>query len=90
MMQAVIQDLYQEFPQELTRENLQLQLCELLRDGPSYTADTIRCQLQDNTMQTALPKCLLVMGWDSLCTIKYWKDWLYLLETCIMVVLLAN
>ncbi len=87
MMQAVMQDLYQESAQEFTAKNLRLELCELLRDGASYTADTIRYQLQNNQMQTASPKlCLLVMGWDSLCTITYWKDWLYLLETCIILV----
>ena len=88
LMQAVLQDLQQEFP----TAKIQLELCELLREGPSYTADTLRELLDFKTPSSTLPsslddaRCIFAMGSDSFCSLDCWKDWDYLLKTCIFVV----
>ncbi|MEM9424443.1 MAG: adenylyltransferase/cytidyltransferase family protein [Spirochaetota bacterium] len=90
-MAVVLQDLKDEFP----TIDLHLELFELQgsQETPSYTADTLRCLLNSSKFSSVqTPKtsdsrsCILAMGWDSFCTLEYWKDWEYLLHTCLLVI----
>ena len=79
LLQIVLAELRQNHPDS----SLKLELCEWEREGPSFTADTLRLLLP---RQSAGKSCVLALGWDSFCTLHLWKDVRYLLENCILAV----
>ncbi len=89
LLHAVLEDMVEQHG--LPRSRLRLELCELQREGPSYTADTLRCLLkpsQDKMGKEISSKaCILALGRDSFCALKLWKNWPYLLDVCFFVVL---
>ena len=86
LLQIVLAELQQNHPDC----SLKLELCEWEREGPSFTADTLRLllpkQMSMQSSQNAGKSCVLALGWDSFCTLHLWKDYGYLLENCIFVV----
>ena len=79
LLQIVLAELRQSRPGCL----LKLELCEWEREGPSFTADTLRLLLPQKSTGKS---CVLALGWDSFCTLHLWKDLRYLLENCILAV----
>ena len=79
LLQIVLAELRQNHPDS----SLKLELCEWEREGPSFTADTLRLLLPQKSTGKS---CVLALGWDSFCTLHLWKDVRYLLETCILAV----
>jgi nicotinate-nucleotide adenylyltransferase len=59
-----------------------LERCELLRNGPSYTLDTIR------ELQAAQPgqEWFLIIGQDQYAGLHTWRDWRHLLELVTLAV----
>ncbi|WGK68836.1 hypothetical protein P0082_10155 [Candidatus Haliotispira prima] len=85
LMEAVIQDLRRQLRLPLQNSLPGLELWELQREGPSYTAETLRHLLAPSS-QSGGKACVLALGMDSFCTLKQWKDWPYLLDTCVFIV----
>ena len=80
---ALLQIVLSELEQSCPDSSLKLELCEWERGGLSFTTDTLRLILPK---RRAGKSCVLALGWDSFCTLHFWKDYRYLLENCILVV----
>ena len=80
---ALLQIVLAELRQNRPDSSLKLELCEWEREGPSFTADTLRLLLPQKSTGKS---CVLALGWDSFCTLHLWKDLRYLLENCILAV----
>ena len=81
MMQAVLLDLQES----LAGASLRLELCELQRNAPSYTSDTLRYLQGENicrAVNAGRRHVALVLGWDSFCSLPLWRDWEFLLGAC--------
>lgn len=56
--------------------------CEMLRDGKSYTIDTLRALRQEKVDQSIV----FIMGVDAFNQFEYWKNWQEILTLCHIVV----
>lgn len=58
---------------------------ELLRQGPSYTVDTVRALAAGN-LAAARPQIFLVIGQDQYARLHTWHDWQHLLQLTTLAV----
>jgi len=58
---------------------------ELLREGPSYTVDTVRALAAENPA-AARPRIFLVIGQDQYARLHTWHDWQGLLQEATLAV----
>ncbi len=65
------------------RPYFKLSTVEVERQGPSYSADTIT-QLKTELGEAS--ELFLIMGWDSLVQLPYWKEPLRLIKMCSLAV----